>query len=334
MEEACDEKVVLSGCSGEDYAEMLFRQAKSQSGAALSLSTLGVARPSHLEQRIRRLLLTPRRSAVSKTDLMKNHTVTVGITCVLGMMCVSGYQLAQAEKDLNSPTIIPSGEKTVLSSKLNEIIISRLSVESAELEAVVDLLRRLSVENDPSAEGVNFILKGDVDTPLLSLDLSDVPLGEALSYVVELSNLEYVEEPHAVVIKKKEELAMTKKESTLEDLNRLVVDLRVEDASLRDTLQQLANLVKQGLGEEGKNRPAPKFLLVEGDEKAPRVNMDLENIPVTEALRYLAILSGSRYRIESEMVVFMDQQAVVKQPDGFNRNFTAEGARVSLISAE
>ncbi|GEP41925.1 hypothetical protein [Brevifollis gellanilyticus] len=97
--------------------------------------------------------------------------------------------------------------QALMSNKLNSIVIPQVQFSNATIEEALEFLRVKNrdldtLETDPSRKGVSFILKGG-DEPSqarISLDLKDVPLGEALRYVTELAGMKYKVEPYAVVV--------------------------------------------------------------------------------------------------------------------------------------
>ena len=98
----------------------------------------------------------------------------------------------------------PSG---YLKDKTDRIIIPEISFSNATLEEAVEFLRVKSRELDnqeriEEKKGVNIILAtGDKpSTARINLELKDVPMTEALRYVVELAGMKFKMEPYAVLI--------------------------------------------------------------------------------------------------------------------------------------
>jgi hypothetical protein len=92
-------------------------------------------------------------------------------------------------------------------NKLNSIIIPQVQFSNATIEEALEFLRVKNrdldvMESDPAKKGVSFILKSGEVAPSanISLDLKDVPLGEALRYVTELAGMKYKVEPYAVLV--------------------------------------------------------------------------------------------------------------------------------------
>jgi general secretion pathway protein D len=94
-----------------------------------------------------------------------------------------------------------------LGLKLKTIIFPTVTFTGATIEEAIEFLRMksrdLDPEPDPTKKGVNIILKtadGAPSTAVISLDLKEVPMEEALRYVTELAQMKYKVEPHAVLV--------------------------------------------------------------------------------------------------------------------------------------
>ena len=112
---------------------------------------------------------------------------------------------------LEQPVMSARGTQSV-NRKLDEIIIPRISFTDATLPEVVDAIRKQSAELDkstdvPGERGVNIVLKLDdtSEAQTITLDLSNLPLREALDYVTRLADLKIKVEPYAVLIVPKTE---------------------------------------------------------------------------------------------------------------------------------
>ncbi|MDB4673514.1 hypothetical protein OAF27_01750, partial [Verrucomicrobiales bacterium] len=103
------------------------------------------------------------------------------------------------------------------SQKLKQIRLPLISLDDATIQEAVDLLRIQSIQYDTTGigdKGVNIVIKegtgggggefGDaaaaVANKRITLNLTDVPLEEALKYVTDLGGLRYRVEPFAVVV--------------------------------------------------------------------------------------------------------------------------------------
>jgi len=101
-----------------------------------------------------------------------------------------------------------AGGKKAIGAKLASIIVPKVQFIDATVEEAVEFLRLRSrdldmLETNPEEKGVNIILKsgaaGD-GAQRISLDLTNVPLAEALRYITDMAGLKYKVEPFAVVV--------------------------------------------------------------------------------------------------------------------------------------
>ena len=94
-----------------------------------------------------------------------------------------------------------------LTQKMNSIIFPSVQFQGATIEEAIEYLRVKSRDLDTTPDssgvkGVNIILRtGDApNNASISLDLSDVPMSEALRYVTELAQMKFKVEAHAVLV--------------------------------------------------------------------------------------------------------------------------------------
>lgn len=94
-----------------------------------------------------------------------------------------------------------------LQAKLDSIILPSVVFADAALTEAVEFLRQKSLDldtttTDPNQKGVNMIVKAGDKYPdaRITLNLKNIPLGEALKHVAQLSNLRLVVERHAVTM--------------------------------------------------------------------------------------------------------------------------------------
>jgi general secretion pathway protein D len=99
---------------------------------------------------------------------------------------------------------IAQKQRARLTTQLNSLRLNRIQFNEATAEEAITLLQIKAKEADPAKTGVNIMLKLPDDEkkalPRISLNLTDVPLGEALRYVAQLSNLIAQVEAHAVTL--------------------------------------------------------------------------------------------------------------------------------------
>lgn len=107
---------------------------------------------------------------------------------------------------IEQPVLTTRGTQSV-NRKLDEIIIPRINFTDATVREAVEYLRQRSSALDTTAtdaadRGVNIVLKLDptAASQTITIDLSNIPLREALDYITRLANLKIKVEPYAVLI--------------------------------------------------------------------------------------------------------------------------------------
>ena len=107
---------------------------------------------------------------------------------------------------IEQPVIMSRGTQSI-GRKLDEIIIPRINFTDATVREAIEFLRQRSVALDTESmdtgeRGVNIVLKLDqaAASQTVTLDLANLPLREALTYITNLANLKFKIEPYAVLI--------------------------------------------------------------------------------------------------------------------------------------
>jgi general secretion pathway protein D len=107
---------------------------------------------------------------------------------------------------IEQPVLMSRGTQSI-NRKLDEIIVPRINFTDATVREAVEYLRQrseaLDTEGSETGErGVNIVLKLDqaAASQTVTIDLANLPLREALSYITNLANLKFKVEPYAVLI--------------------------------------------------------------------------------------------------------------------------------------
>jgi len=102
--------------------------------------------------------------------------------------------------------------------KASSIVAPGMEVENATVETVFEQLREDSVALDPDGEGVNFLFQADEENGTaykqrtITLDFTNMPLGDVIRYVCMAAGLHYKVEERAIIIADKT-LALDKMET-------------------------------------------------------------------------------------------------------------------------
>lgn len=210
-----------------------------------------------------------------------------------------------------------SGPAAFLTNKLDKIILPRVQFAGATIDEAVDFLRAKArthdtTTTDPRLMGVPIILRKEAEPGLkITLDLTDVPLVEALRYVTELAGYKFTVESYAVLVQKAGR-------QTAGSGKGAATTLHVTSASAPDGAAQIvapgnaAQIIipsitfREATLEEAmefmriKARefdPAKKGvnIVVKGETKSTaRITIDLKEVPVHQAMYYLAELASHK----------------------------------------
>jgi len=121
------------------------------------------------------------------------------VTMTTVLMTFFGITQAQQPAPEKKPTT------KSIQTKLDKIIIPHMQFQSATVAECIEYLRVKAHDLDtsePSSRGINLQYQpgNPPSNAAISLDLKEIPLGEALRYVVELANLKMLVQPYAVLI--------------------------------------------------------------------------------------------------------------------------------------
>ena len=93
-------------------------------------------------------------------------------------------------------------QKSPLRAKLNRIVIPEMQFEEMPIDNIMQFLRRRSRDLDRSGDGVNILVKlPEAERQrTVTMDLSDLPVGDIIRYVCMAANVSYRIDPSVVVI--------------------------------------------------------------------------------------------------------------------------------------
>lgn len=196
-------------------------------------------------------------------------------------------------------TLAWNAEEGPVAKKLQSIILQRVQFSDAALVDALEFFRvkaRTLDTSEPevSKRGVNIVLKtAAAANARINLDLKDVPLEAALKYTAELANLEYWIEGSAVVFVAKakvkgdpDKYIAAKGEAVEKAIQLILPQVHFSGASLEEALEFLSAQLR---GRE--DRPNINLILKPGGNKAT-ISLDLKDVPLWEAVRYVAELSN------------------------------------------
>ena len=211
-------------------------------------------------------------------------------------------------------------EESAMVEKLKSIVVPRIEFVNTPLSDAVAYLVHRGRELDPEGEGINVVMAGELEAESVqvTLELTNVPLAEAVKYTAQLAGARITVEEHAIVFSPgtgdpTENLALfvepAEAEALQEKLETLVVPaVEFHDTPLFDALDFLrtraAELdVETPPAQRGVDiiLDVPPDMAVEVEGR--RITLTLSNVPLGEVFRYVTELVGLESRTEGNVIV-------------------------------
>ncbi len=197
-----------------------------------------------------------------------------------------------------------------LTKKLQSIVLPQVQFSGATLEEAIEFFRVKSraldtSEPEVSKRGVNIVLKDNFGGTI-SLDLKNVPLMEALKYTTSLAGLDYQIEGNAVILHKPSNSAAAKPEPAAQgkavELAKkyILPQVQFSGASLEEAVEFLR------LSVQGRDDAQPaniNLILKPGGNPKTQISLDLKDVPLWEALRYIAELSNHTLSADDHSII-------------------------------
>jgi hypothetical protein len=195
-------------------------------------------------------------------------------------------------------------------ARLEKIIIPQIEFNDVGLSDALAFLRTKAREHDSEKKGVNLIYKPRAETPepRLTVSFKEIPLTEALKYFAQLAALD-LEFSEAAVVLDERSARMTgsptsQPKGMSQDLaSRLILpQVEFKEASLPKILQFLQ---QKSLELDPEKKGLNLILNAPGDPSPEtiQISLHLREVPLSEALRYVAKLANLNLRYDDDAVV-------------------------------
>ena len=206
--------------------------------------------------------------------------------------------------------------------KLEKIIIPHMQFQGATVAECIAYLRAKShdldkLTADPNARGVNILYRpGDPPSDAaISLDFKEIPLGEALRYVVELASLQMSIQPNAVVIA--ESLPGTAPDTPEPTPVMVPASSKIIFPSIefRDaTLTECIDFLRIKSRDLDPDKKGVNIIVKPGGDASARITLSLKGVPLSEALRYCAELANHKLTFDAQSY-FITPVSATPPPD-------------------
>lgn len=202
-----------------------------------------------------------------------------------------------------------AAEQGQIMKKLQNIILPQVQFRGATLEEAIEFFRMKSrtldtSEPEVSKRGVNIVLK-DSFAGTITLDLKDVPLIEALKYTASLAGLDYQIDHKAVILQKPSASSAAKPTTAAQgkavELAKKSILPQVHfSAALTEEAVEFLRAQIQGREDDSSKL---NFILKPGGDPKTQIALDLKDVPLWDALRYIAELSNHSLSADDHSII-------------------------------
>ncbi len=200
-----------------------------------------------------------------------------------------------------------------INDKLRSIILPRLQLDGATVEEALDHVRAQARQHDATTneklKGLPIMLrKEEGPEAIISLNLTQVPVGEALRYITELAGYKLSVEPYAVIVHRSAggpprvsagADAGNKQGAAQANANAagqiIIPEVRLREALLEDAI----DFIRIKSREMDPHQKGANIVVKPGGKPAT-ITLDLKDIPVSEAMRYIAELANHRLTVDAQ----------------------------------
>lgn len=233
----------------------------------------------------------------------------------------SGIKVTPAEPEMR-PTV---------EAKARKIVFPSIVFQNASLQEAVDFLRIKSKEYDAEKKGINVVINVPQEAlnVTLSLNVNDVPLSAALSYVAQLSSLKLVFNESACVLEPigaKAAVSMgTGASSPMEvtvaskSAEKIIIPhLEFAEATVSEAVEFLrAMSLRHDPEKKGVNLILKRSKAWDEPGSAePVLSLSLREVPLTEALRYVAELANLKLSAQADAYLLSPLEKTTKSSTG------------------
>jgi beta-lactamase regulating signal transducer with metallopeptidase domain len=221
------------------------------------------------------------------------------------------FRLASGNEAGSLPHEPEPSPSSLIQKKLQSIVLPQVQFSGATLLEAIEFFRvksRMLDTSEPevSKRGVNFMMQGGSATEAsISMDLKDVPLSDVVKYTADLAGMEYRIEENFVVF------LPGSKDSTAKPpapINGKAVELakkyKLPQVQFsKATLEEAVEFVRIKVQGREDNSAKLNVILKPGGNPKTQITLNLKDISVWEALRYIAELSNHTLSADDHTII-------------------------------
>jgi len=324
-EAACDAQVLSLGQADRrsDYGHALLKLQLSAPASGLSLGFVGIfERSANLKSRIRDI----------STHRRAHPAWRAAGVALIGGLTLLGATEAQERKTRREANPPQDGRakdpgQVAIEKKLDAIVIPVINFEDTSVEEAIDFLRLRSKELDkttevPAQKGINFVIRRARQVPnaapqgaqdpgarKVTVNLKNVTLRKAIENVGEAAGLVMKVDAFAVTLVPKEEAARKGEGVAKKAFGKAMVaagKVLIPVADFEDvTLKEAVDFLNMRAAELAPDAKVPVIGFTGNVDQEARIReLRLRNVPLTEALRYIAEQTKLQILADDETIRF------------------------------
>jgi len=307
--------VILGGMAREESVGNEKRQAKKREAEKAKRHLI-----VFVTAKIIKPVVTEKSVTLNVTSDSQTYDKATGALTASGNVRIETPQsVITADKVIINPKPAAATAPSGAALKASKIVVPRVDFQDASLADVLDFLLQKGRELDPQKKGVNIVLKPSPDAkpPAITLHLRDVPLSNVLRYVAQLTGNELVWTAEAAVIGKPGTPASKPRhddgpstEPARKAAKIVIPSIEFAEAPLSVAIEFL---VKKSLELDPEKKGVNVILQMSGDAKPPAITLNLRNVPLLQALKYVAQLTGLEL-VADERALRLQPKTEKKQP--------------------
>jgi len=189
-------------------------------------------------------------------------------------------------------------------TKASTIIVPKVVFRGASAREGVAFLMKKSVDLDPQKSGVNIVLVPweGMEQTKIDLDLANVPLEAAVRYLAQVANLEVTKDGEALLLAPKNRIQPASLFST-EGMK--AAQIKLPKIELREaSLEEALNFIRYKAAALDPEKSGVNIVLIPSDKIKPiKVTITLLNVPVADAVKYIALVANLEIRRDGETFI-------------------------------
>lgn len=216
---------------------------------------------------------------------------------------VDQYAISVKSKAAGSPRMTTKAQPSLIQmNALKSLVIPKVNFKDASLESALEGLRQQALTISKGQTQPNFVIEPGLDaSKSVTLNLVNIPFTEVLLYLGDVASAEFVVDRYAISVTPRAESSTRMTAKTPPDSNQLqtLQSLIIPKIEFKETsLESVLEILQQKAAAASNGRVHLCFVLEPKLNVLAPVSLNLQNIPLTEFLKYLGQVANVEFVVE------------------------------------